>query len=145
MAIGSGSNIAQTHTIQEFINKKFEDQLTYRNFSTVEYVDGIELIDRNLITEYLPELLASCTTYRFTVAEYRRYKYAPDLLSYDLYKTTQLDFLIMLLNDMIDPKEFNIKRIKLPNSTLLKTYLSNILSANGGFIDQNRADNNLTY
>ena len=141
----SGKIIAHTHTIEEFVSRKFEDQLTYRNFSIVEYADDIELIDRNLVSDYLPELLESCTTYRFTYAEYRKYKYAPDLLSYDLYGTTQLDFLLMFLNDMIDAKEFNIKRILLPSAALVRKMLSDILSVNGGYIDQNRADNNITY
>ena len=139
------SPIAQTHTVQEFVNRKYEDELTYRNFSIVDYADKIELIDRNLISDYLPELLNICEDYRMTVSEYKRYKYAPDLLSYDLYQTTQLDFLLMLLNDMIDPKEFNLKRIKLPKVQLLNKFLSDILSVNGGFIEQNRADHNLTY
>ena len=141
----SGTTIAQTHTIEEFVSRKFEDQLTYRNFSIVEYADDIELIDKNLISDYLPEILATCTVYKFSVQEYRRYKYAPELLSYDLYHTTQLDFLLMLINDMIDPKEFNLKRIKLPNVNALNRMISDILSVNGGYIDQNRADYNLTY
>lgn len=137
--------IAQTHTIQEFIGRKYEDELTYRNFSIVDYLDGIELIDRNLFSEYLPLLMNSCIKYSFTVEEYRRYKYAPDLLSYDLYKTTQLDFVLLMMNDMVDPKEFNLKVVKLPNGLTLKQALSDILSVNGGFIEQNRADHNLTY
>ena len=77
--------IAQTHTVQEFISRKFEDELTYRNFSIVDYADGIELLNRNLIDDYLVELGKTCISYPFKVAEYRRYKYAPDLLSFDLY------------------------------------------------------------
>ncbi len=139
------TKIAQTHTIEEFIDKKFEDELTYRNFSIVDYSDEIELIDRNIISEYLPILLSACTNYAFTVREYRRYKYCPDLLSYDLYGTTQLDFLLMMLNDMVDPKEFTMKVIKLPDVRILRTALSDILSINSGFIEQNRSDNNLSY
>ncbi len=139
------TKIAKTHTIEEFIDKKFEDQLTYRNFSIVDYSDGIELIDRNLISEYLPILLRACTNYSFTAREYRKYKYCPDLLSYDLYGTTQLDFLLMMLNDMVDPKEFTMKIIKLPDVRILRTALSDILSVNSGFIEQNRSDHNLSY
>lgn len=145
MAAGTNKLIAQTHTIEEFINRKFEDETTYRNFSIVGYIDGIEIIDRNLISDYLDILARTCTEYKFNVDEYVKYRYSPDLLSYDLYKTTQLDFLIMYLNDMVDPKEFNIKKIKLPNASILKLALSDILSSNQGFIEQNRADNNITY
>jgi len=141
----SSTLIAQTHTLQEFISRRYEDELTYRNLSIVDYANNIELIDRNLISEYLPELTSICTEYKFTVPEYRRYKYSPDLLSYDLYQTTQLDFLLMMINDMVDYKEFNLKKIKLPNVTLLQKALSDILSVNGGFIEQNRIDNNITY
>lgn len=137
--------IAQTHTIEEFISRKYEDELTYRNFSIVDYIDEVELLDRNLFSDYLPELEATCILYPFTIQEYRRYKYLPDLLSYDLYKTTQLDFVLMMLNDMVDPKEFNLKKIKLPRADVLKEVLSSILSVNSGFIEQNRSDHNLTY
>ena len=136
----NGKNIAQTHTVEEFISRKFEDELTYRNLSIVDYADGIELIDRSLISEYLPLLEGACISYTFSTAEYRRYKYSPDLLSYDLYKTTQLDFLLMMLNDMIDPKDFNLKRLKLPTSTILKTMLNEIYSVNAGWISKNRYD-----
>ena len=139
------TKIAKTHTIEEFIDKKFEDQLTYRNFSIVDYSDDIELIDRNLISDYLPILERACTNYPFTAREYRKYKYCPDLLSYDLYGTTQLDFLLMMLNDMVDPKEFTMKVIKLPDVKILRTALSDILSVNSGFIEQNRFDHNLSY
>lgn len=137
--------IARTHTVNEFIGRKYEDEITYRNFSIVEYADGIELINRNLISEYIDILLSASISYTFTVAEYNKYKYAPDLLSYDLYKTTQLDFVIMLLNDMVDPKEFTLKTVKLPNANVLRVVLSDIMSVNSGFIAQNRADNNLVH
>ena len=143
--LGSDTLIAQTHTVEEFISRKFEDELTYRNLSIVDYSDGIELLDRNLISEYLQMLELACISYTFSTTEYRRYKYSPDLLSYDLYKTTQLDFLIMMLNDMVDPKEFVRKTIKLPKASVLKSALSSIFSVNGGFIEQNRADHNLSY
>ena len=145
MASSSDKLIGQTHTIEEFVSKKYEDELTFRNFSIVDYIDNIECLDRNLFMDYLPEIESTCTSYQFTAAEYRRYKYAPDILSYDLYQTTQLDFILLLLNDMIDPKEFNIKVIKLPRANVLKSALSDILSVNGGFIEQNRADHDLTY
>ena len=141
----SNKLIAQTHTIEEFISRKYEDELTYRNLSIVEYIGNVELIDRNLFSDYLPEIERTCISYPFTTEEYRLYKYAPDLLSYDLYRTTQLDFVILMLNDMIDPKEFNIKVVKLPNAAVLMEALGSILSVNSGFIEQNRADNNLTY
>lgn len=141
----SNTLIAQTHTIEEFISRKYEDELTYRNFSIVDYIDDVELIDRNLLTDYLPEIQKTCVSYAFTTEEYRLYKYAPDLLSYDLYKTTQLDFVLLFLNDMVDPKEFNLKVVKLPNAAALMEALGSILSVNSGFIEQNRADHNLTY
>lgn len=143
--LGSDTLIAQTHTIEEFISRKFEDEVTYRNLSIVDYADGVELLDRNLMSEYLQLIENTCLKYTFTAAEYRRYKYCPDLLSYDLYQTTQLDFIIMFLNDMVDPKEFVRKTVKLPKASVLKQALSDILSVNSGFIEQNRADHDLSY
>lgn len=136
-------NPATTHTIEEFIKLKYQDELTYRNLSILEKINSIETIDHCLIDDYLDELREASVSIELSPAEYSRYKYSPDLLSYDLYGTTQLDFVILLINDMIDPKEFDIKTIKLLYSSKLKSLLNDIYNSNAGYINQNRADNNI--
>ena len=134
------NEIATTHTLEEFVSRRFDDQITYRNLSILEVVNGEEWTDNNLITEYLPELQSICVDVQLSPDQYRKYKYCPDLLAYDVYGSTQLDFIILKANDMIDPKEFNLRTIKLPYRAVLNKILSDIYNANGGYIDQNRSD-----
>jgi hypothetical protein len=144
MAYVEANSAALTYTIEDFISMKYSDDLTYRNFTILEVIDNIELVDKCLLDDYLYELEQISISVELTSEEYNKYKYAPDLLAYDIYGSTQLDFVILAANDMIDPKEFDLKTIKLPYSSSLKSFLSSIYSTNSGYLEQNRYDNNLT-
>lgn len=138
-------DIAKTHTLEEFVSMKYQDSLTYREFSIIEKVNGLELIEHNLIDDYLDELSALCVTVTLSNAEYNKYKYAPDLLAYDVYGSTQLDFVILFANDMIDPKNFDLRSIKLPYASQMRSFLNDVYNSNAGYIEQNRADNDEVF
>lgn len=133
-----------THTLEEFILMKNNDDMTYFNFSIIEELNGIKIVDHNLIEDYLDELKALCITCELDQAQYNRYKYSPDLLSFDIYGTTQLDFVILMINDMIDPKDFTLKTIKLPYASQMKTFMQNVYNSEQGYIQQNRSDNGMS-
>lgn len=135
---------ALTYTLDDFISMKVTDEVTFHNFSIVEVVDSIELLDHNVIEDYFTELNSLCATVPLTDEQYKKYKYAPDLLAYDVYGSTQLDFLVLYVNDMIDFKEFDRKTIQLPYASALKAFLSEVYNTESGYIQQNRADNGLT-
>ena len=137
------SDPALTYTLDQFINMKYSDEITYYNFSIIEVVDGIQLLDHNLIEDYIDELKSLCQNCELDSNQYKKYKYSPDLLAYDVYGSTQLDFVILMLNDMIDPKEFNLKTVKLPYASKLKAFLSAVYNAELNYISQNRADNGM--
>lgn len=134
---------ALTYTVDQFISTKFSDELTFRNFSILEVIDNVELLDHNLIEDYLPELQSICIDAPLDNEQYNRYKYAPDLLAYDLYGSTQLDFIILYANNIIDPKEFNFRTVKLPYASKLKTFLSSVYNSESNYINYNRKQNNL--
>lgn len=136
-------NPATTYTLQDFIDMRNIDDMTYYNFSILEVINGVQHLNHNLIEDYLPHLLNTCETVSLSDTEYRKYKYRPDLLAYDLYGSVQLDFILLLLNDMIDPKEFDIKTIKLPYASILNTFLNDIYSKESDYIHQNRAENKI--
>lgn len=122
---------------------KYTDEITFRNYSILEVINDIELLDHNLVEDYLSELSSICVSVPLTDEEYKKYKYAPDLLAYDVYGSVQLDFVIMYANNIIDPKEFNFKTIKLPYASALKTFLASVYNVNSGYLEQNREDNNI--
>lgn len=136
-------NPALTYTLDDFISMQISDDMTYYNFSLLEVIDGVEHLDSNLVELYLPELKTNCVAVNFSDEELNKYRYNPDLLAYNIYGSTQLDFVILLLNDMYDPKEFNKKAITLPYASTLSTFLNEVYGKESGYLEQNRADNNL--
>lgn len=134
---------ASTYTTEDFIQCAASDEITYRNFSILEKREGIdiEFIDHNIIYDYLDELKAICTE-RFTITkqDINRYIYAPDLLAFDIYGSTQLDFVIMAANDMVDPKEFTMRTLRLPTRSALIRFMSQIYNAEKKYITNNRSE-----
>lgn len=139
------SNPALTYTLDDFISMQIYDDMTYYNFSILEVIDGVEHLDSNLVEIYLEELKSQCISVQFSEEELKKYKYNADLLAYDLYGSVQLDFVILLLNDMYDPKEFTKKNVILPHSSTLSKFLNDVYSKEEGYIQQNRADYGILY
>ena len=134
-------NPATTYNIDDFIAMKNTDKLTYYNFSVLEKLKNIEFLNFNVIEEYLDILPVEKIT--LEPEQMARYRYKPDLLAYDLYGSTQLDIVILLINDMIDPKDFDRTRIYLPYASALSEFLDRVYTANYSLLQQNRLDNNI--
>ena len=135
---------ATTYTLDSFIQMKVADDMTYYNFSILEVNGNIQHLDRNIVEDYIPELTDMSVEIELTDDEYRKYKYAPDLLAYDVYGSVQLDFILLLVNDMIDPKEFDFTTVKLVYNSQLKEFLSEIETSESEYLSQTRADNNIS-
>ena len=132
------NNPAQTYTLEQFILMKNTDDMTYNNFSIYGLIDGQKVLESNLIDEYIDELVAISSIVQLTDQEYKKYKYAPDLLAYDVYGSVQLDFVVLAANDMIDPKDFNLKRLKLPTVSRLREFLNEVYGANSNWLSKNK-------
>ena len=137
-------NPATTTTLEDFIEMRSIYEMTYYNFSILEVINGVEHLNHNLIEDYLEELKSACITVDLTLDQYKKYKYFPDLLSYDVYGSVQLDFIIMLLNDCIDPKEFDKKTVILPYASVLASFLNTVYSKEQLYIEENRVKFGLT-
>ena len=134
---------ALTYTLDDFVELQSVDNMTYYNFSILEIIDGVQHLDHNLVEDYLKELEATCVTLELSNEEMSRYRYNQDLLAYDIYGSVQLDFIILLLNDMIDPKDFDRRKLKLPYASSLSIFLNTLYSKESNYINENRANNNL--
>jgi hypothetical protein len=121
---------------------KNTDDMTYNSFCIYGLIDGQQILESNLIDEYLDELISICSLVVLSAEEYKKYRYSPDLLAYDVYGSTQLDFMVLIANDMIDPKEFNLKKLKLPTVSRLKEFLNEVYGSNSNWISKNRSDIN---
>ena len=134
-------DVSMTYTLEDFVNMQVSDQMTFRNFSTVAVINNVELTDKNLIEDFLPELSKNYMEVDLNDKEYNRYKYAPDLLAYDVYGSVQLDFLIMYMNGIIDPKDFDFRTINLVRASVLKDFLNHVYSSQRYVLENNKYEN----
>lgn len=74
----------------------------------------------NIIRKHLPYIKENCIDVHLSEEEYIKYQYNPYKLSYDLYGTVELWFLILALNDTISPTKFNKRKLVLLKKSDLK-------------------------
>jgi hypothetical protein len=146
MARESYYSPAKTYTLEDFVQMKITDEMTYYNFSVIEVIDGVEHTELNILDEYIDELRSICVDVELSKVELNKYRHNPDLLAFDVYKSAQLDFVILAINDMYDPKEFDKAHILLPPASKLRRFLDIVYSKEAGYLNQSRIDNNIpTY
>ena len=140
----TGNSPAKTYTLTDFISMKTQDELTYVNFGIADYKFGEMFIEETVLDYYLKELKALCVKIdSFTQEEINKYKYAPEILAYDIYGSTSLDFIILLCNGIIDPKEFDFKRgfLLLPKGGVLSEFLSKVYNSESEWLSISRKKN----
>ena len=116
---------ANTTTIEEFIQSGKTVSLTYKDFSFLETMtNNTQVSVLNVVNDYMTELRIVSLLVKLSDEEYRKYCYKPKLLCYDIYGNPELYFIILLINDMADVKEFNRKSFYM----LTKEYMSMLAS-----------------
>lgn len=119
-----------TTTIEEFIKSNKSVPLSYETFSFIETMDnGTRVSVFDVINDYMKELRNASIPIRLTDEEYRKYQYKPKLLCHDIYGNPELYFIILLINDMADVKEFNKKEFKMLPKNHMSMMLSEIFNA----------------
>jgi hypothetical protein len=82
----------------------------------------------NVVNDYITELRNACVTVELTQEQQWAYFYKPKMLCYDIYGNPELYFVILLLNDMADVKEFTkpkIKMLRKDHMSILMGYIFN--------------------
>ncbi len=132
----------KTCTLEEFVASGVNDDMTYINFSVIDKIKDMEIVDHCLIDDYLPELQSLCMEIvGLTTADRVKYRYAPDFLAYDMYGSTQLDFIVMLVNGVATPEEFTMRgKLYLPKNSVLKAFLSEVYNAEANYLQINRSE-----
>lgn len=116
---------ANTTTIEEFINSGKNISLDYEVFSFLETMSNNTTVSVfNVVNDYIGELRRASVLVHLQDDEYRKYAYKPKLLCHDIYGNPELYFIILLMNDMADVKEFNKRNIYM----LSKEYMSTLTS-----------------
>lgn len=145
----SGVQAPFTYTLEEFVMAgKDSKDVSYYNFSILQvnrYDNDVEIhfsVD-NIINDYLDVLRDYSKTVEMDDNECNKYFYNPDLLAFDIYGSTELGFVIMKINGIADPKDFDMKKIKLVNRSALQELLSAIYIAETNYITSNRLNYDL--
>jgi hypothetical protein len=142
---------SDTHTISEFIKvgNQNKAKIGYPDLSYIEKRDGMEYIVKNTINDYLWEFKRYAKTIVLTSDEVLTYRFNPKKLAFDIYGSTRLYYIILLMNDMCDVHQFNLKNktLLLLTPTQLSDYLSSVYKSDMNSIAKfNKAhENDVVY
>lgn len=134
------SLLNNTYTVEAFIADQSDSEMNFTSFSTFQKTDSSEFLFpiKNLLHDYLDIIMSKTTIVEMSTEEYNRYAYRPQLLSYDIYGTTDFDFIILMLNYMKSPKEFTRKEIRMLGYNELTELLTSIYNAEYNNISYNK-------
>ena len=137
-----GTDPMYSHTLEEFLEAGVSNTVPkYDYWAYIESYNNIEFVIKNVLNDYLYELKNLCTNVYLTDKEMKKFNYNPKLLSATVYDTTELHYLIMLLNGICNVKEFvNINPIKMIKKDDLFSYLTNISTAEKKYIEQHNSN-----
>lgn len=142
LALGINNYPEKTATVEDFIEAGQADDITYYNFSILEkYNDGditIEYVMSNILYDYMDEIMEKAIELELTDDDYVKYRYKPKLLAYDVYKTTEVYFVIMAINGICSIKDFNKKKLKMLYTGDLINLLNQIYNAEQSRLKHNR-------
>lgn len=119
-----------TSTIEEFINSGSGITITYYNLSFNDMLsNGTVVSVHNVVSDYLDELKDAAVYVSLNQDQQFKYMYKPKLLCSDLYGNPELYFIILLLNDMADVKEFTKPVIRMLSKNSMSELLTLIYNA----------------
>lgn len=130
-----------TTTIEEFIESGRSSIINYFNLSMIDMMENNTWVSvLNVVNDYITELRTACVNVKLTNEEQFKYFYKPKLLCYDVYGNPELYFIILLINDMADVKEFTKSKIKMLKKEHMSTLISLIYNAEKAAIDSYNSD-----
>lgn len=126
-----------TTTIEEFIKSGSNITVSYPTFTFKDILtNGTMVAIHDVINDYIVELRNACVNVRLTQEQQWTYLYKPKLLCYDVYGNPELYFIILLINDMADVKEFSKPTIKMLKKEHMNEILTLIYNAEKQYIDE---------
>lgn len=107
----------------------------------VDNVSRLYVLDDSALIPYDEELNKYRKSYTFTSEEYRKYKYNPWRVSYDVYGTTEYWFLVLHANELYSAMEFDMHTIDLYTTDVMSV-LNEILTIEDEGMRKNQAEVN---
>ena len=125
-----------TTTIEEFIESGKGITISYPTLSFINVMSNETKVSvLNVVSDYIEELRNACENVKLSEEQQFTYFYKPKLLCYDVYDNPELYYIILLINDMADVKEFTKPVIKMLKKSHMSMLLSNIYNAEKEAID----------
>jgi len=126
------------NTIDQLVSAGKNVILTYNNLAILEKIQYMHLPIDNIIYTYIDELKKYIIPIKLTEMELVRYKYKPKLLAFDVYGSTDLYFVIMALNGIIDVRDFTMSTVNMFKKEHMNIIMSSIYNAEKISLEQNR-------
>lgn len=124
-----------TYTIDQFNACGSDTVMSYHNLSFVDIANGIAYDTYNVFSDYIDEIRDEyCVLITLNDKQMDKYIYRPKLLCWDIYNNTELAFIILLLNDMCNIKDFKKKKIYMPRKDTMAELIRYLFNANRSVI-----------
>ena len=119
-----------TYTIDQFIQCQSDTNVCYNNLSFIDQRNSIKYNTYNVLSDYLDEIRENyCLKIKLDKDNMFKYKYRPKLLCYDIYGDGELAFIIMIINDICDVKEFTKDTLLMPTKDNMNLITSRIFNS----------------
>ncbi len=133
----------RTYTIDQFIEEYKEESISYGNFTKeklIEKLNGSHIIIpfNDYLIKYDSVLKGYLITLQMTDQECNRFFNNPKALSYELYGTTELWFLLLHANEMRSVNQFTKNPLLIYSMNILDA-LRSILNLEDEFIAQDKS------
>ena len=126
-----------TYTLDQFIQAGRMTTVSYNRFSYREAISNGTIVSIiNVINDYMDEIQENAVNVELDREQYRKYRMKPKLLCFDVYGNTEVYWVIMLMNGIIDVKEFDMKVLKMLRVDDMETLLTNIYNSEYKWMNQ---------
>lgn len=133
----------KTGLLVDAILEAQKDEYTFLKTSIIKNVNGLLIPYETTLRKYLDYIKDNSFLVKFTDEEKNKYLYNPKRLSYDLYNTTRLFFILLYINNMKSKIEFDRETILVPKPDILKECIEKIKNKEQDVVDINREKNDL--
>lgn len=138
-------SLGKRSTIESFVSGGDSVKVKYSALSLNDMMGDSDLMIEfptfNVYDDYIDDFMNAATEVTLTDEQHRQYYQAPKLLANELYHNSELDFILMRINGVYDPKDFTFRKVKVINMDTLNDMLSKILISNSRMIDVYNEDN----
>lgn len=132
---------SKTSTLEEFVESRTSSSISYQTFSLVEMLDfdndiKIEFPVYTVLNDYYDDMKRLSVSITLTEEQYLQYRFRPKLLADYLYGNGELSFIILMLNELVSAKDFDMRIVKLISKSDLNEFLTLVRSAETEFVKE---------